>query len=944
MKVLNQSFWHALPKPLLFGLYGALGGLLGATVFGEAVWWLLQPPAPKVAVIPPLRLAASPALELYQGGANRFSVKIAREGWAEPVTLKVVDPPPGVRIDAITIPATSGEAEVEVRAAADASEGPKEITLKAEGAAPAGSPSAETTIRLTVRKTLPPPPALRLSVSPEVVLDQSSKNHFGVVIARDNFSGPVVLDLGGLPAGVTATGVTVPADATRTEVELQAAADAAVGMANVTVTAIGPRGPAEAPAPPVADSRLRVTVNAAKRMPGVDVMFVLDVTGSMQFAIDGVRDGIIEFARELGERKLDARVGLVAFRDRLMSGRGFPAALRRAMPKGRGSSRSKSRTKRADPAPGPAPMFGGDDGEEPFLIEVAGEVFTRNYAEFGREVGRKLRANGGGDTPESSLDGIALAAAQKFRPDATRVMILITDAPPKVPDKDTQTVEEAADILRKNQINQLHLVILEQFRETYAPLQVAAPGTVFDLQVAARGGGSFASLLPDVSREIARITVASQPAAPEAGSSSRPAPPVAPPVEAAKALPSIAPPAVLRGVQSQETFAAESSGRLLVAIGAWTGMIAAMIALALCAGQHRYLKEGTLPSGAAVRGWLGGLVAGLVGGAAGQFLFLAAPGALANDAVSRVLGWTLLGSLAGLVLAFFVPNLRFDRGLLGGAVGGAAGALGYIGVTTAVRGLPGADPSGRILGAALLGLALGLMLAIAERMARKAWLEICYGGSEIRTVNLGLQPVSIGSDARSATIYARGVAPVAYRYWFKEGKVTRQDATTDQVTELRPGEPESVGAVTVTVRTASTATASTSGPSVPTRPTPVAAPPVPGPVAAAPPSRPTSAAPPPVPPPAWRPPPAAPPPAPAPVPASPPVTQRASPAKATVPVQPAPPVTVRPSSPTPAVASANSAPAGPPPAPKDPNKCPSCGKFVPGVPGQRYCIQCDIYL
>ncbi len=441
------------------------------------------------------------------------------------------------------------------------------------------------------------------------------------------------------------------------------------------------------------------------------------------------------------------------------------------------------------------------------MINVAGEVFTRDYAEFGREVGRKLVADGGGDTPESALDGLALAARQPFRADATRVLILITDAPPKIPDKETESIGEAAEILRQNKIDQLHLVINEPHREIYAPLQDDSPGTVFNLQGAVSGETKFATLLPTVSREIARITTASQPAQLEPAAAARPPTPVPPPAARATDLPPISPPAVLGGVQSQEKFAVESSGQLLLAIAAWTAMITAMIAMALCAGQHHYLKEGILPAGAAARSWLGGSLAGLAGGAAGQLLFLAAPMHSAGAGLFRVLGWTLLGALAGIVLSFFVPNLRSGRSLLGGAIGGAAGALGYLGLAVAIRGMPAADASGRILGATLLGLALGLTLALAERIARKAWLEICYGGCEIRTVNLGPTPVSIGSDARAATIYARGTPPVAFRYSFEAGKVIRQDAATNELAELRAGEPHSVGAVTVTLRTAATATA-----------------------------------------------------------------------------------------------------------------------------------------
>ncbi len=313
---------------------------------------LLRPPAPVAVSIPPLRVAASSAIDLYQGGTNRLSVKIARVGFDEPVTIKALNPPAGVRIDPITIPADRTDFDVQVSAAADAAVGSEEITFKAEGPARGGSVTqVEATTRLTVRRTLPPPAALRMSVSPEVAIDPSGKNRCGVLIARDNFTGPVMLELDGLPPGVKATGLTVPADTTRIEIELLAAPEAQPGSTNVSVKATGPRGPAEAPEPPVAMSRFGLTVNAPRQARGVDVMFVLDVTGSMQFAINGVRDGIIEFAQELGKRKLDAHVGLVAFRDRLNG----VADFRMPAPRGRAPARRGRMRGRSDPMPPAVP-------------------------------------------------------------------------------------------------------------------------------------------------------------------------------------------------------------------------------------------------------------------------------------------------------------------------------------------------------------------------------------------------------------------------------------------------------------------------------------------------------------------------------------------------------------------------------------------------------------
>ena len=166
----------------------------------------------------------------------------------------------------------------------------------------------------------------------------------------------------------------------------------------------------------------------------------------------------------------------------------------------------------------------------------------------------------------------------------------------------------------------------------------------------------------------------------------------------------------------------------------------------------------------AVKGLAGGILAGLIGGAAGQVLFQVTgdlfhvsggAGGAILESFFRILGWTILGSLAGLGLAFFMPNLRADKGLLGGAIGGAVGAVGFIVVALGMRltigslWAPAWWTSWPILGAVLLGACIGLMVAIAERAFRTAWLEVRYG-REVRTVNLGPEPVASAAMPRTA--------------------------------------------------------------------------------------------------------------------------------------------------------------------------------------------------
>ena len=390
------------------------------------------------------------------------------------------------------------------------------------------------------------------------------------------------------------------------------------------------------------------------------------------------------------------------------------------------------------------------------------------------------------------------------------MLILITDAPPKIPDKEIESVEEAAGILRESKIDQLHLVINNPYREVYTPLQKDSPGSIFNLQDAVRGRTHSPRCFHSQSRDCPdHDGQSASDAREDRGDAAALAGCAAgcqgsgPAADSAAGLPRRRP--IPGKVRRREFRPAAAGDRCLDG------------------NDHRDDRDGPVRRAASLLE--GRLVAfrrrcsKLAGGIARRPCRRSRwPAPLprgsrraASEAIFRILGWTLLGALAGIVLSFFVPNLRSGRSLLGGALGGAAGALGFLGVAMAIRGMPAADPSGRILGATLLGSALGLTLALAERIARKAWLEICYGGCEIRTVNLGQAPVSIGSGS-AATVYARGLPPVAYRYSFAAGKVTQQDAATNDLTELLPDEPQSIGAVTVTLRTADSATAGATRP------------------------------------------------------------------------------------------------------------------------------------
>ncbi|MGA9723159.1 MAG: FHA domain-containing protein [Candidatus Binatus sp.] len=118
----------------------------------------------------------------------------------------------------------------------------------------------------------------------------------------------------------------------------------------------------------------------------VDIVFVLDVTESMQPYIDAVKQNVISFAQDLQSNSRDYRLGLVTFEDYVVS----------AYPDCNCAYRNS---------------------------------FTSDVKQFSDWVG-SLHAGGGGDIPEDQLDALSYAAKFPFRPEAEGIIIIVTDAPP----------------------------------------------------------------------------------------------------------------------------------------------------------------------------------------------------------------------------------------------------------------------------------------------------------------------------------------------------------------------------------------------------------------------------------------------------------------------------------------------------------------------------------
>jgi Mg-chelatase subunit ChlD len=187
-----------------------------------------------------------------------------------------------------------------------------------------------------------------------------------------------------------------------------------------------------------------------------EIMFVLDCTESMKGEINAIRDAIISFVDMIESDGVRVRIGMVEFRDRFYN-------------------------------------------EEHRVLLFNGTPFTNDSRAFKEEV-MKLTAYGGGDEPESSLDALMLALKQPFNNDAQKVLVLITDAPPHVPDKETQSIEEVLAQIQRVAVSQFYLIIpvQEEQNQIYLRLCEGTRSMAFDLGK----GNDFSERAEDFKRTL----------------------------------------------------------------------------------------------------------------------------------------------------------------------------------------------------------------------------------------------------------------------------------------------------------------------------------------------------------------------------------------------------------------------------------------------------------
>jgi len=141
---------------------------------------------------------------------------------------------------------------------------------------------------------------------------------------------------------------------------------------------------------------------SVRRAGPVDLVIAFDTTSSMSGSIDSIRNKAIEVVSLLHRRSSSLRLGLVGFKDEEV------------------------------------------DGEDAFELHPFTDDLDSQFAAM-----RDWEARGGGDTPEDQYKAILKAVEMPWRTRAglatvARIIVVITDAPPKDPDADENTADTIA--------------------------------------------------------------------------------------------------------------------------------------------------------------------------------------------------------------------------------------------------------------------------------------------------------------------------------------------------------------------------------------------------------------------------------------------------------------------------------------------------------------------
>lgn len=209
-----------------------------------------------------------------------------------------------------------------------------------------------------------------------------------------------------------------------------------------------------------------------------------------------------------------------------------------------------------------------------------------------------------------------------------------------------------------------------------------------------------------------------------------------------------------------------------------------------------------------------GIALGFVAGASAQFIFqaiLTSDSSRLAEESARVFAWGLAGGALGLSLSFAIPNLNVFRASCFGLAGGVAGGIGFVVVASVIMAalsslgshsaIELASVAARLVGTGIIGLFVGLSVAVAEATAKEGYLRVVWGPGEFTRVNLGAKPVLVGSSRESTVRMASsaGYPPIVATFSLQNGQATMVNHMSRTTHALRNGNKLTLGSVVIEI-------------------------------------------------------------------------------------------------------------------------------------------------
>jgi hypothetical protein len=624
-------------------------------------------------------------------------------------------------------------------------------------------------------------PDLRLAVSPEVIVNQGSNNQLKMRIARPKGAGPVTVRFDGDLRGITARELTIPADASEATADLAADATAPPGERVLVVKAsagaittdtnfrllVKERMPelrlAVSPELIVSQggkNQLKVRIARARLKGRVNLRLDGDLQGisPQSFTIAaGATEATAEIAADASARPGTRTLTLVAHAGATKADASFQLTVKALSPELRlavspelevnqgGCNRMQIRVARSNLA-------------VPIRVHIEGDLRGLSPREFflsatDNDIAADLRAEP--TTPPGQRKLTFIATAGALRAEAG-LLLTVSAVPP---------------VLRLAVPSEIQI---NQGGQNELPVRIARER--FGGPVTIRLEGDMAGVSPKeftlpAGREQDDIILTAAGAALGARN-----------IQVIAVGDGASADTQLKLVVAGPTGAAPPwSWWLVLVIGMWTAILVGGLSLSLVVGQNWYLARPWLSLGQFAILALGSVLAGVLAGGIGQTLYALLSQVRLIPELGFLAGWVLLGGLLGRGVVFFIPNLSAWRATAAGGGGGLFGALAFIAVSFI------GDVAGRFMGAAILGGAIGLMVALVETAFRRIWLEVVDGPRDIRAVNLGATPVTIGGDARKCTVLIAGAPGIALKFWENEGQVYCLDVLAEKTYPVSPG-------------------------------------------------------------------------------------------------------------------------------------------------------------